>query len=411
MNILHTSDWHIGQRLHGKDREQEHLLFFQWLTEFIRSEKVEALLVSGDIFDVGYPSNSALKLYYRFLTGLIQTPCRYVIITGGNHDYVSTLEAPADVLKALNVFVIGGARENIEEEIIRLLDEQDNLAAVIGAVPFLRDKDIRQVNAGESYEDRVKAVNGGIIKHYTRLAGLTADEQVPVIAMGHLYVQGAGLSDSERDIHIGNLAGVEVGSFQENFDYVALGHIHRPQKLDHTGHVRYSGSPLPLSFSERKDHKQVILLQTDKERITEIKPVEVPSFRKLVSFRGTLDEVTFAINSFEKGSELTDWAELKVEEPIADPAIRQAFEKLVDEVNQQQNGLEIIKPHLRFTQVAGNSAQLYDEAVSLADLEVKEVFDKLLENQQLTGNGELKQSFDELLDQLYHQEEELKSQN
>ena len=209
-----------------------------------------------------------LKLYYQFLTSLIGSSCRQVIITGGNHDYISTLEAPADVLSALNIQVIGGAKETISDELIEV-SINNELQCVVAAVPFLRDKDIREINASESYEEAKDAVNNGIVKHYQQLAEEAGKYTCPLIAMGHLYVQGASQSESERDIHIGNLAGLRVDSFPDKFDYVALGHIHRPQKFKDT--IRYSGSPLPLSFSERKDNKQVIVLSVEGKKIVDIR--------------------------------------------------------------------------------------------------------------------------------------------
>ncbi len=404
MKILHTSDWHIGQRLHGNDRDEEHRLFFDWLIGQIHALQVDALLIAGDIFDVGFPSNTALKLYYTFLTSLIGTPCRQVVITGGNHDYISTLEAPAKVLEALNIKVIGGARENLEEEIITLYSAQGEPRIVVAAVPFLRDKDIRMVNGGESYEDRVQAVNQGIVKHYQQVADLAVAKQLPMIAMGHLYVQGAGVSDSEREIHIGNLAGLDVKSFPPVFDYIALGHIHRPQKLDADGRVRYCGSPLPLSFSERQDQKQVILLEVKEAAITAITPLEIPAFRRLISFKGTFSEVEMKMKGYQAASQLDDWAEVTVEETEMNPALRAQFEELVEQMNLAGQGWRIIRPSLRFnSQNAPGFAP--EETASLADMAVTDVFDRLLETRQVTNREDISKTFAELMDHLQHQTE------
>ncbi len=403
MRLLHTSDWHIGQKLHGNDRDEEHQLFFDWLIKIINEQQIDVLLVSGDIFDVGFPANSSLKLYYTFLTRLIQSHCKEVIITGGNHDYISTLEAPSEVLSALNIHIIGGARENIEEELISIPVDNMLPGCLIAAVPFLRDKDIRHINAGESYEDGIKAINEGIIKHYARIAETVKECTCPVIAMGHLYVQGAGLSDSERDIHIGNLAGIHVGSFPAVFDYVALGHIHRPQKLNSTGTIRYSGSPLPLSFSERKDQKQVILLEVECDGIKNIEPVEVPLFRKLISFNGSYIEVAEQLNAYKGQSLLDDWAEVSIEENVMDTSLRIQFEHLIETINQKDNGLRIVRPTLRF---AGSEATTGNtEGTLLSDLSITDVFDRMLEQNRVSNRSELNQVFTELLDEFYHQSE------
>ncbi len=402
MRILHTSDWHIGQRLHGNDRDDEHRLFFDWLKQIIDEQKVDALLVAGDVFDVGFPSNNALKLYYNFLTSLIGTHCRQVVITGGNHDYISTLEAPSEILSALNIHVIGGAKETISEEIVEL-SRNGVTECVVAAVPFLRDKDIRQVIAGESYEDSVKATNHGIIKHYQQVASEAARYKCPAIAMGHLYVQGAGLSDSERDIHIGNLAGLHVSSFPETFDYIALGHIHKPQKFNAEGTIRYSGSPIPLSFSERSDKKQVILLEVQSNQPIELSEVPVPSFRKLIRVNGTFSEVASVLEAYQGQSELSDWGEVLIEEEMMDTSLRNDFEKLIEAINVADNKLQVVKPQLKLS----GDATPYDNGTStaLSDLSVQDVFDSLLDSNKVANRDELQKTFSELLDGFYHQSE------
>ncbi|MCT4591205.1 MAG: exonuclease SbcCD subunit D C-terminal domain-containing protein [Carboxylicivirga sp.] len=402
MKLLHTSDWHIGQKLHGNDRDEEHRLFFEWLKETIKAQDINLLLVSGDIFDVGFPSNNALKRYYQFLTSLVDTPCQQIIITGGNHDYISTLEAPSDVLSALNIQVIGGARSAVEEELIPV-DYDGKLQCMVAAVPFLRDKDIRSITAGESYDDVVKATNSGIIKHYQQIVEAAKEQACPLIGMGHLYVQGAGLSESERDIHIGNLAGLTVDAFPDAFDYMALGHIHRPQKLNKAGTIRYSGSPIPLSFSEKTDNKKVVLLELDAKGVQQIETIDVPAFRKLISFSGDFQKVYRELKSYRGDSELDDWAELVVEELQMDTTLRTEFEKLIEEVNQADNHLTIVKPQLKFN----ISDQSEDESTntSLSDLSVGEVFERLIDSKELANKNGLNTTFNELLDNYYHQSE------
>ncbi len=400
MKILHTSDWHIGQKLHGNDREEEHRLFFDWLKQIINEQKVDVLLVAGDVFDVGFPSNSALKLYYNFLTSLIQTHCSQVIITGGNHDYISTLEAPSEVLSALNIQVIGGAKERIEDELIPL-STNGVMECVVAAVPFLRDKDIRQVIAGESYEDSVKATREGIVKHYRLVADEAVKYNCPIIAMGHLHVQGAGTSESEREIHIGNLAGLEVSTFPKEFNYVALGHIHRPQKLNVDGTVRYSGSPIPLSFSERSDKKQVIILEINDKQISNIGLIPVPVVRNLISVKGSFTQVSDQLKSYNGEAALADWAEVVVEEEFMDLSLRSDFEKLIEELNHADNNLQVVKPLLKFN---GEIALEENEnAGALKDLSVEDVFQNLLETKRVINTDELNQTFSELLDGFYHQ--------
>ena len=149
MKILHTSDWHLGQRFLFNDREQEHQRALDWLADTIRTQEVDALIVAGDIFDINNPPNYARTMYYRFLTSLLGTSCRHIIITGGNHDSPSMLNAPRELLRLLNIHVVGAVGDALEEELVELKDSEGELELVVAAVPFLRDRDLRFSQAGE----------------------------------------------------------------------------------------------------------------------------------------------------------------------------------------------------------------------------------------------------------------------
>lgn len=404
MRILHTSDWHIGQRLHGKDRFDEHEKFFSWLLQCINDRNIDVLLIAGDVFDVGYPSNAALQQYYRFLTKCRESKCRKVIITGGNHDYVSTLNAPKNLLDALDITVIGGVPDLIENEIIEIKDCKDQLAAYVCAVPYLRDRDIRKGVAGESHEERVKATSLGIANHYQELADRLEEintNKLPVIATGHLYMAGASTSDSERDIQMGNQAAFRWDSFPQNFDYVALGHIHRPQRISNQEQVRYSGSPIPLSFSERKDQKEMILVEFKGNALKSVEPIKVPLFRKLVGFSGNLNEVLEQLQQHKSKGEYTDWAEIQIVEENYDPNLLQKYKELLD----GDFDLEIVKPSISFKDRIKGVSELYEEQVALKDLTDQEVFEKLLDRSNFEDREELQNSYQQLLQEMNEQEQ------
>lgn len=161
MKILHTSDWHLGRALYGKKRYEEFEGFLSWLAETIRQNKIETLLVAGDVFDTGAPSNSAQELYYRFLCQVAGSQCRHVVVTGGNHDSPSFLNAPKELLKALDVHVVGNATESLEDEVLTLRDKEGEPELIVCAVPYLRDRDIRVVEAGESVDDKERKLVEG----------------------------------------------------------------------------------------------------------------------------------------------------------------------------------------------------------------------------------------------------------
>ena len=143
MRLLHTSDWHIGRTLYGRKRYAEFEAFLNWLAETIQQHEVDALLVAGDIFDTSAPSNRAQELYYRFLCRVAASNCRHVVVIAGNHDSPSFLNAPKELLRALDVHVIGSACENPADEVLVFADAQGAPELIVCAVPYLRDRDIR----------------------------------------------------------------------------------------------------------------------------------------------------------------------------------------------------------------------------------------------------------------------------
>jgi len=169
MKLLHTSDWHLGRSLYGRKRYEEFSQFLEWLTATIESENIDILLIAGDIFDTSIPSNRAQELYYRFLCHVSSSCCRHVVVIAGNHDSPSFLNAPKEILRVLNVYVVGAMTENIQNEVILLKDQKDRPQAMICAVPYLRDKDLRTIEPGETIDDKNTKLLEGLEKHYKQV--------------------------------------------------------------------------------------------------------------------------------------------------------------------------------------------------------------------------------------------------
>jgi len=301
MKFLHTADWHIGRMLYGKKRYPEFTAFLDWLVGQLSEHHIDTLLIPGDIFDTRSPSNRAQQLYYNFLIHASRTCCQHIIITSGNHDSPSFLDAPKSVLRALNVHIVGlpGNPENqFKDELITLKHPTTNATeALIAAVPYLRDKDLRKVEAGESIDDKERKIVEGIHNHYQTLADLAAEQQlalsdsnIPVVAMGHLFALGGKTGDGVRDLYVGNLGSIGADTFSDTFDYVALGHLHVPQKVGKKEHIRYSGSPIPMGYGEAGQQKEILIIESDGTD-TQITPVPVPTFQKLLRLSGNLDEL------------------------------------------------------------------------------------------------------------------------
>ncbi len=347
MKILHTADWHLGHYLKGQEntRLEEHKLFLSWLLDTIENEQIDLLLVAGDIFDSANPPHWAEEQYYRFLADVCRTVCKNVLIIGGNHDSPTNLNAPKEILKFLNVHIVGKASDNLQDEIV-LIEEKDKVALVICAVPFLRDSDIRKAISAENITETERRIKEGIIQHYHQVADLVTDYKkahIPILATGHLYAAKSQTSDSEKEIHIGNQGQIEVEKLPTIFDYVALGHIHRPQKVGGNQHIRYSGSPIPLSFSEYSDRKQITIVEIEAHGLTSIQEVEIPLTRPLLSFKGSLAEVEKKILSYEKKSSLTPWAEVKV---VLQEYVSNLSEKI--QTLGKEKGINILKVNIDY---------------------------------------------------------------
>ncbi len=273
LKILHTSDWHLGRRLYGRLRYEEFEAFLQWLKDTISAQQVDILIVAGDIFDTMTPSNKAQALYYEFLGKVSRSCCQHVVIVAGNHDSPTFLDAPSNVLKFLNVHVIGTACDDLEDEVLVLGDDDNNPHCIIAAVPYLRDRDVRSSSAGESADSKDANVIKGIRAHYDEVAAIAREQQaklikahqrhIPIIATGHLFAAGGKTTDDDgvRDLYVGSLGKISADMFDEGFDYVALGHLHVPQRVGGRETIRYSGSPIAMGFGEARQQKQVLLIQ------------------------------------------------------------------------------------------------------------------------------------------------------
>ncbi|GAB2541687.1 exonuclease SbcCD subunit D C-terminal domain-containing protein [Rufibacter soli] len=408
IRVLHTADWHLGQRLANYERTEEHRAFLSWLRQTICDHNIDLLLIAGDVFDTGFPSNTALKLYYDFLREVKETCCRDLVIIGGNHDSVSTLNAPAELLRHFNVHVVGGAPTNPQDQVIVLTDDENQPKAVVCAVPFLRDKDVRLSVPGETSEEREARLKQGICDHYTQLVPLIQEfkqQGVPVLATGHLFAGGGSASDSEKEIHVGNLGQICGDQFPTEFDYVALGHLHRPQVVHKLEHIRYSGSPIPLSFSEITDQKQVVVVDFAEGQLVNIQEIAVPCSRKLVRFKGTIEQVSTKVLAYDNGDlPLPAWAEVQLQ---YEHNLQDHTQRLLETFQQKPHLELLIHRPLRTIDSQSLDQQLPQEQ-DLADLKPKDVFLKKCE-EALTEDSfqDLLSTFDELLELMPQQEESL----
>lgn len=402
MKVLHTADWHIGKILHKQSLKNELDLFFNWLISIITEENIEVLLVSGDIFDLANPSSKDRQTYYNLLSKLSKFNLQ-IIITGGNHDSINLLDAPKEILESLSITVIGGAKENIKDELVPIKNSDGKIELIVAAVPFLRDKDLRNKNTDQVFKDRVEAVREGIKNHYAALANICASEykNIPAIAMGHLYAKGSLTSDSEREIQVGNTAAIESSIFSPIFDYVALGHIHRPQIIGKNEKIRYSGSPIALSFSEKEDKKMVLIIDLISKNEVLIKSVLAPKFRELRKFKGSFDKVKSKLEEYKPDFKLQSFVELEFIEETFNSTILTKVEELVSQYESSEQ-YAILKHKTIFNEGAKDTSDLFTHGQNIEDLTPVDVFDKRLELEGLDEEATqlMRDAFVEILEEV-----------
>ena len=378
MKILHTSDWHIGRALYGRRRHEEFDRFFDWLIDCISREGIEVLLLAGDVFDNGTPGNRALEQYYRFIGRAGEAGCRHVVVTAGNHDSPSLLNAPRQVLHYLNVHVVGCMTESLQDELLLLRDADGRPELIVCAVPYLRDRDIRRAEAGETCEDKDRKLVDGIRDHYRQMGELALAKRtelgvnLPIIATGHLFTSGGQTveGDGVRELYVGSLGQVRADNFPDCFDYLALGHLHLAQRVGGADSRRYSGSPIPMSFGEAGKRKIVLAAEVIEEGLL-VQEITVPCFQPLTTVRGDWEQIAGRIAALKEESP-SSWVEViySGEDVVGD--LQERLRELVE-----GTALEILR--IKNMRLVERTLSRMATEETLDDLEPQEVFARCLE--------------------------------
>jgi exonuclease SbcD len=324
MRILHTSDWHLGQYFVGQSRAAEHQAFFHWLKQQIIQLDADVLLVAGDIFDTATPPSYARELYHQLIVDLQPTGVQLVLL-GGNHDSVAVLQESAALLQCLNTTVIPGYQTIPAAHLVPLRQKNGQVGAVLAAVPFLRPRDLSQRADGKSQpgqtaadksaqlQQQISAVYQELYQQAQQLAiELQSGDPLPLLATGHLTTVGASSSESVREIYIGTLEALPASCLPP-FAYIALGHIHQAQQVGGSEFIRYSGSPIALSFDEARQQKQLLLVEFSAgSQVPVVSAVDIPCFQPLLSLRTDVAslavELAPALAQLAAGQQL--WLEL-----------------------------------------------------------------------------------------------------
>jgi exonuclease SbcD len=376
MRILHTADWHLGQFFYTKSRAAEHQAFLDWLLEQAEAQQADAIIVAGDIFDTGSPPSYARELYNRFVVKLQQTGCQLVVL-GGNHDSVAMLNESRELLACLNTRVIAAASEDVRQQVLLLNKRDGSPGALLCAIPFLRPRDILRSQSGQSGREKQQSLLEAITEHYQRCwqealtqraaLGLT----LPVIATGHLTTMGVTKSDAVRDIYIGTLDAFPADCFPPA-DYIALGHIHRAQRIADSDHIRYSGSPIPLSFDELGKAKSVFQVDFRDGRFVSAEALPIPLFQPMQMIKGSLAQIEqqlAALNADADGK--TIWLDIEIVTDAYLSELQRRIQELTAELP-----VEVVL--LRRSREQREQVIARQNNETLSELSVEEVFSRRL---------------------------------
>ncbi|HBX37750.1 MAG TPA: exonuclease sbcCD subunit D [Pseudohongiella sp.] len=416
LRVLHTSDWHLGRSLYGHKRYEEFDRMLDWMVSTIETELIDVLLIAGDIFDTTTPSNRAMQQYYDFLRRVSATQCQHIVIIGGNHDSPTFLNAPRQLLQALNVHVVGAALDDPADEVLLLRDSQQQPMMIVCAVPYLRDRDIRQSEAGESMADKEQKLLSGIAGHYRQVvtaaetlrASLNSFDKpaeksatgtdVPIIGMGHLFTAGAQTveDDGVRDLYVGSLAHVGPDIFPASLDYVALGHLHVPQAVGGLVNIRYSGSPLPMGFGEATQQKSVCLLEFQ-GREPQLKLLPVPVFQRLRQCRGDLETLQDALRDVAELPGDT-WVELVYTNQRRQPELREKLEAVAADMGEGR--LTVLR--IKHPQAVQRALSQTDDEQTLDELTPEDVFERCLSQHEIPMDerDELRSLYSEIVNDM-----------
>jgi len=336
MRLFHTSDWHLGQNLHGQERDFEHACFLNWLLAQLATRQPDVLLIAGDIFDTVNPPVKAQERLYDFIVSAHeQHPALTIVMIAGNHDSGSRIELPAPLMRRLRTHALGrvlwldDGQLDAERLMIPLPDATGQIAAWCLALPFLRPAEVTGAHLGDDYLRGIGQVHEWLIE----AANAKRQPGQALIAISHAHMAGGSVSeDSERSLIIGNAEALPASLFGPSISYVALGHLHKPQKVNGEERIRYCGSPIPLSFSEISYPHQVLEVQLEGETLVSVEPLLIPRAVNLQRIGpAPLSEILSQLSGVPDVDLLADtqrqpWLEVRVILDEPQPDLRQQIE-------------------------------------------------------------------------------------
>lgn len=395
MRILHTADWHLGRTLEGRDRIPEQAAFIDELCRICDDHRIDLVMIAGDVFDTVNPPASAEELYFEALARLTANRKRRVVIIAGNHDSPDRLAAPGPLAQHHGIHLLGLPKETQMQPITVNVPGID-YPAVIAALPYPSESRLGEALTDEVDEVALQQAYSDRVAHaFSRMAeGFRAD--AVCLAMSHLFVAGGRESDSERPIQVGSATTVLPAGLPAAAQYIALGHLHRPQAVHAAlAPTRYSGSPLAYSFSEAGQAKSVVIVEAEPQKEARIEEIPLSAGKPLVRWRATegLDQVEAWC---AEGRDANAWIELEVslDAPLTGDQIRH--------LRAMHKGLVMIRP------ILSSEAEVAATAEGRSRLPVDELFRRFfLQREGHEPPEELTRLFVELVDDAYNPSDEL----
>ena len=404
VRFFHTSDWHLGQFFYNHSRDYEHEQFLNWLLEQIAQKQPHALLIAGDVFDVINPASRAQKQLYQFLADAHdRAPHMQTLMIAGNHDSGYRIEQVEPLLEKYQAKAVGVVHKNAQGQLdldrllVPIYDEQKNIVAWCLTLPFLRAAEITGFN-----EQTTNSQNAIAYVHQQLIAEANARKtpDQALILMSHAHMQGGETSDSERPIIIGNEEALSTAMFDDVIDYVALGHLHKPQKVGQA-HIRYSGSPIPLSFSEISYKHQVLEISIDPTQKDEsrfqMQSLAIPRSVQLHRIKGTIAEVLAQLSALTSGEieeiDQREYVEIEyhTDTPPA-PNLRQQFEDAL-----APNRYRLVRISRRHLNTDVNDSK--QTAINLDPPTPEQLFQNLWEKQGYGADDTVMKDFLSLVDE------------
>lgn len=348
-------------------------------------------------------------MYYSFVVELQRTGCQLIIL-GGNHDSVAMLNESRDLLACLNTRVIACASDDPVQQVLLLENRQQQPGALLCAIPFLRPRDVLTSKAGQSGDEKQLALQEAITAHYQQCYQLACQKRdelglsLPIIATGHLTTIGATASESVRDIYIGTLDAFPAQAFPPA-DYIALGHIHRPQRVTQSEHIRYSGSPIPLSFDELNSEKSVCLVSFTPDASPPIPPqidtLPIPITQPMQLIKGSLSDIERQLSAFQHyQGDKPVWLDIEI-------STQDYLSDMQKRIQAMTENLPVEVLLLRRTREQRLQAMTRQDKETLNELSVHDVFERRLATETDMEEGRqqrVRTLFNQVIDELENSE-------